>query len=310
MRRTVCVTSCLTLIHVVADTAMAQQEPASTSLRLGYPGKLPSDAEESQQADHGFWVFDRPSEVGSMASDRPGFSDSFSVVPRGYTHLEGGYSFDYDKENGDRTKNHVLGEFSLRTGLFENFELRLKWTGNSFTESHFATTSRWAGRHITANDHDDGGTDMSIGFKTQLLKQNGLVPNLSIIPAISLPTGTGSKWTGDVDPEVRLAWNYGVTEKFSAYGVALAAGISDDDGRVFQAGASLAAFYQFTPKIGGFVEYYGLYPGMRDSDCQHNLDFGPVFLINDNFQIDVRAGVGLNEEAPDFQAGIGFCCRF
>ena len=245
-----------------------------------------------------------------MASDRPGFSDSYSVVPRGYSHLEGGYSFYYDKENGDDTKNHVLGEFSLRTGLFENFELRLKWTGYSFTESHFETTSRWAGRHITATDHDDGGTDMSIGFKTQLLKQNGLVPNLSVIPAISLPTGTGTKSTGDVDPEVRLAWNYGVTDKLTIYGVGLAAGISDDEGRFFQAGASLAAYYQFTPKVGGFVEYYGLYPSTRDSDCQHNLDFGPVFLVNDNFQIDIRAGVGLNEEAPDFQAGIGFCYRF
>jgi hypothetical protein len=72
----------------------------------------------------------------------------------------------------------------------------------------------------------------------------------------------------------------------------------------------LATFYQFTPKLGGFVEYYGLYPSTRGSDCQHNIDFGPVVLVNDNFQIDIRAGFGLNAEAPDFIAGIGFCFRF
>ncbi len=314
MRHPTSVISCFTLIHLVAGFALAQEKSESTSLRLGYPGRQPSNdkaaGEATPEPDRGFWFWDRPSEVGSMASDRPGFSDSYSVVPRGYTQLEGGYSFYYDKENESRTKNQVLGELSLRTGLFENFELRVKWTGYSFTDYNYEGQSRWAGRHIRISDHDDGGTDMSIGFKTQLLKQKGLIPNLSMIPAISLPTGTGSKSTGDVDPEVRLAWNYSLSEKLSMYGVVLAAGISDDEGRFFQSGASLAAFYQFTPKIGGFLEYYGLYPSSRDSDCQHNLDFGPVFLIKDNFQIDVRAGVGLNEEAPDFQAGIGFCYRF
>lgn len=159
-------------------------------------------------------------------------------------------------------------------------------------------------------DHADGGTDMSLGFKTPLLKQDGLIPNLSLIPAISLPTGTSSKSTGDVDPEVRLAWNYGLTDKWSVYGVGLATALTDAHGRYLQSGASLATYYQFTPHLGGFVEYFGVYPGARGGDCQHNIDFGPVILINDNFQIDLRAGFGLNEEAPDFFTGIGFSFRF
>lgn len=253
---------------------------------------------------------ERPPLEGSIAGDRPGFSDTASLVPRGYHHLETGYSFYYDHEDSTRTKNHTLGEFSLRTGVTDKFELRIKWTGFSFTESHFEDTSPWSGRHITRTDHNDGGTDMSIGFKSPLLKQKGLIPNLSIIPAISMPTGSSSKSPGDVDPEVRLAWSYSITEKLTIYGVGLATWLSDGDGRFFQSGASLAAFYPFTSKVGGFIEYYGLYPSTRDSDCQHDLDFGPVFLINENFQIDVRVGVGLNEEASDFQAGIGLCYRF
>jgi len=275
------------------------------------PQEESSGGEEGAEVGkRGFWIFNRPEHVGPMASDRPGFSDSFSVVPRGYSHLEFGYTFAYDEERSDESTNQTLGEFALRTGLTDNFELRIKWTGFSFTESHYKGTSRWAGRHIMITDHDDGGTDMSIGFKSQLLQQHGLVPNLSIIPALSLPTGTASKSTGDVDPEVRLAWNYALSDKWTVYGVGLATWISDDDGRFFQAGASLATAYSFTKTVGGFVEYYGLYPSTRDSDCQHNIDFGPVFLINENFQIDVRVGVGLNEEAPDWLTGIGFCYRF
>jgi hypothetical protein len=207
-------------------------------------------------------------------------------------------------------RNHLLGELSFRTGLFDNFELRIKWAGGSFSDIHEPGLSPYSERPINVEYHDDGGTDMSLGFKSQLLKQDGVIPNLSIIPAISLPTGSQSKSTNDVDPEVRLAWNYGLTDKWSVYGVALATYISDGDGRFFQSGASLATYYQFTPCLGGFVEYFGLYPSTRDSDCQHNINFGPVILLDENFQIDIRAGFGLNEEAPDFFTGIGFCYRF
>lgn len=281
-------------------------QPTSKAQGEGRPG----GNETAVESKPGFWIFNRPQYGGAMSSDRPGFSDSFSVVPCGYSHLEFGYTYAFDEEESDETTNQTLGEFSLRTGLTNNFELRIKWTGFSLRESHSDGISRWAGRHITITDHDDGGTDMGIGFKSQLLQQRGLIPNLSIIPAISLPTGTAGKSTGDVDPEVRLAWNYALSDKWTVYGVGLATWISDDDGRFFQAGASLATSYSFTKQIGGFVEYYGLYPSTRDSDCQHNIDFGPVVLVNPDFQIDIRVGFGLNEEAPGFQVGIGACYRF
>ncbi|MGE0480357.1 MAG: transporter [Phycisphaerae bacterium] len=312
------------VIAVISATVALGQEPstrpaekraAESPFQVGYaeeqPRKeSPAGEEVAEEKPSGFWVFNRSAQVGPMSSDRPGFSDSFALVPRGYTHLEFGYTFAYDREESTRVKNHTPGEFSLRTGLTDEFELRIKWTGYSFTEALFEDTSRWSGRRIMTKDHDDGGTDMSIGFKSPLLKQDRLIPNLSIIPAISLPTGTGSTSTGDVDPEIRLAWNYALTAKWTVYGVGLATVLSDDEGRFFQSGVSLATSYSFTKNFGGFIECYGLYPGSRGSDCQHNIDFGPVILVNDNFQIDLRAGFGLNEEAPDFIAGIGFCFRF
>jgi len=319
-----CVKSCLCVIaagalhgELWAQDAAQTSAHSDLSMRVEDVQAQPSGTEDTTAEsvvakENGFWFWPHPvTKSGNLCTDRPGFSDAVCVIPRGQIQLETGYSFTYDKENETRTKNHLIGEYSLRTGLLENFELRLKWAGFSMTESHFEGGSSFSGRNIMQTDHDDGATDMSIGFKTQLLKQDGLIPNLSIIPAISIPTGTNSKSTGDVDPEVRLAWNYSLSEKLTVYGVGLATWLTDGgEHRFFQSGASLAAFYQFTPKVGGFVEYYGLYPSTRDGDCQHNIDFGPVFLINENFQIDVRAGFGLNEEAPDFQAGIGACYRF
>ncbi len=311
------VAACALPSAIRAQEGAPSPAQSDLSMRLENVSAQPSGSETAApQApateDEGFWIWPHPvAKSGNLCTDRPGFSDAVCVVLRGQIQLETGYSFTYDKENETRTKNHLLGEFSLRNGLVENFELRLKWAGFSMTESHFEGSSRFSGRNIMQTDHEDGATDMSIGFKSQLLKQDGLIPNLSIIPAISIPTGTNSKSTGDVDPEIRLAWNYSLSEKLTVYGVGLATWLTDgEEHRFFQSGASLAAFYQFTPKLGGFVEYYGLYPSTRDGDCQHNIDFGPVILVNENFQIDIRVGVGLNEEAPDFQAGIGACYRF
>ncbi len=303
-------------VAVVCTTAAQASAQSPTTQSVG-PSTAPSapltesEPAATDEASEGLWIFpSRPPVFGPLVTDRPGFSDSVSLVPRGYTQFEFGYTFTLDESGSDVTRNHLIGEYSLRTGLTDWSELRVKWSGLSLTESQFDTTSRWAGRRIRVTDHDDGPTDMSVGFKLPLLEQDGFIPNLSIIPAISIPTGAGGKSSGDVDPEVRFAWNRQLTNEWSVYGVALLTSLSDSDGRYFQSGASLATYYQFTDKLGGFVEYYGLYPGARDNDCQHSLDFGPVILINENFQIDIRAGFGLNDDAPDFFTGIGFSFRF
>jgi hypothetical protein len=172
-------------------TQRATTQPASAPFRLNSADSRPAGQGAKTL---GFWIFpSRPPLEGSMSSDRPGFSDSYALVPRGYHHLEFGYTFAYDREQSTRVKSHTLGEFSLRTGLTDELELRVKWNGFSFTESLFESTSRWSGRRIMTKDHDDGGTDMSVGFKSPLLKQKGLIPNLSIIPAVSLPTGKGQQ---------------------------------------------------------------------------------------------------------------------
>lgn len=167
--------TCL-LFGLASRSAFAQpaQPPQAadekTSLKLG-EAEVPADAEAEK--DDGFWIWpETVAKSGNLCTDRPGFSDAVCVMPRGQIQLESGYSFYYEKESGTRTENHLLGEFSLRTGLMENFELRIKWAGYSITESRFEGTSRWAGRRIMQTDHEDGATDMSIGFKSQLLKQD------------------------------------------------------------------------------------------------------------------------------------------
>jgi len=298
----------------IRSSVRAADEPATTQPATTQPADemlatTTAPAPTTAPSQGGFFIWPEPVPVtGPIVTDRPGFSDSVALVPRGHLQLEGGYSFFYDREGRNRTQTSTFPEGSLRIGLVDWFELRVKWTGWSLTNTLSRGETR-AGREINVTDSVNGTTDLSLGFKSPLTKQDGLIPTLSIIPALSVPVGSESKSTGDVDPEIRLAYAWTI-DKFTLYGVGLAAGVSDSEGRFFQAGASCAAAYQFTDKFAGIVEYFGLYPAVRGADCSQNINIMATYLITENIQFDIRAGFGLNEQADDFSTSAGLSFRW
>jgi len=42
----------------------------------------------------------------------------------------------------------------------------------------------------------------------------------------------------------------------------------------------------------------------------HGTTLGIVYFVTPNLQLDMRAGVGLNEHSNDFLAGLGFAARY
>ncbi|RIK66108.1 MAG: hypothetical protein DCC65_10830 [Planctomycetota bacterium] len=290
------------LAIIAAPIAHAQHE--------GEPQSSQPAAEE--KSPFSFFIWPEPAKLeGPISTDRPGFSTSASLVPRGHMHIEVGHIYSYDQEKRTETQSHLVPGTGLRVGLLDDLELRVNWNGMSLTESKFRDTSP-AGRRFTNHQHDDGAGDMSTGFKFPVLKHTDTnhQPNISLVPTISLPTGGKTKTTGDVDPSILLAWNYPLTEKFTLYGIGSVASISDSDGRFCQSAASFAGSYTISDQWSFFVEYFGIYPNTRNSDCQHNINGGPVFLITDNIQLDLAVGMGLNEEAPDFFVNWGISIRF
>ncbi len=244
-----------------------------------------------------------------LVTDRPDFTESTVTVPYGRMQLEGGYTFTYDSGDGIRTKDHTYPELLLRVGLVEDVELRLGWAGWSHTDESFRTETR-GGRSIRVTDGDDGGNDTSAGFKFHLLDQDGLVPDFGVITELSLPTGAGGQTSGDVDPVVKLLWAYDLTDDLGVAGNVNFAVPTSENGRFFETSASLSFGYAITDRLGSYVEYFGFYPSDRNQADTHFLNGGFTYLITDNLQIDVRAGLGLNDEADDFFTGAGFAIRF
>lgn len=244
-----------------------------------------------------------------MVTDRPDFTESTLTVPRGRAQVELGYTYVYDEEDGVRAGDHVFPESLLRVGLAKDWELRVFWLGGSLTESMFRETND-AGRRVDVKDHEDGATDMSIGFKYHIREQDGWIPDMGVIGEVSIPTGTRSKTSGDVDPGAKFLWSYTLTDRLSLSGNFNIAVPTGEKGRFFQTAASVSMGYAWTDWMGSYVEYFGIYPNDRGSDCAHTVNGGFTFPITDNLQFDVRVGVGLNEEADDLFAGSGLAIRF
>lgn len=244
-----------------------------------------------------------------LITDRPDFTESTEAIPAGHVQIEAGYTFTLDREGTDRTRDHTAPELLFRIGLVENWELRIGWDGYSWTENQFEVESRDEKR-ITQELWTQGANDMSLGFKCKLVEQDGWIPHFGVLGAITLPSGSAGLSSGDVDPELILLWAYDLTDSLAVAGNVGFAVPTQDGSRFFQTSASISIAMAMTERLGAYAEYYGFYPNARGADCAHTFNAGLTYLVSNNFQIDARVGAGLNEEASDFLAGVGFAWRF
>ena len=71
----------------------------------------------------------------------------------------------------------------------------------------------------------------------------------------------------------------------------------------------MALGYGATDQLGLFIEVFGAV-GLSAEDSPASIDGGMTWLFNDDSQLDLFAGVGLNNDADEFFVGIGYSIRW
>lgn len=232
-----------------------------------------------------------------LVTDRPDFTESAETVAPGRFQIEAGYTF---TRTGDE-KEHALGELLLRVGLFKQVELRI--AGNSYV---------W----LDSPDGDANGfEDMSLGAKIKLLdasEQFDLTrPNVAVIVATTLPTGADNIGEDEAQPELKLALAWDLSERFSLGSNLNYAYLSEGGDRFHQFSGSVVLGIKLTEKWGSYIEYFGFVPESDDGPNTSYFDGGFTYLIDDNLQLDARAGVGVfNGRSPDYFTGAGVSWRW
>ena len=143
-----------------------------------------------------------------LVTDRPDFTEASSVVGLGVTQLEMGYTFVYNDDRGERVETHSFGEPLLRTGILANwFELRL---------AVFPLTQRAMTRAMS--DATSGVSDVYVGAKIGLTPQDGILPEMALIPQTFMPTGSAGFTSDRWEPGVNWIYAWDVTDCVSTAG--------------------------------------------------------------------------------------------
>ena len=238
-----------------------------------------------------------PDLCAPLVTDRPDFTEASSTVGRGVAQLEVGYTYTSDSDSDETS--HSYPEPLLRYGIFaEWLELRLGW---NYSDGDIAGLT------------NSGAEDLYFGFKIGLTPQEGILPEMALIPQMSLPTGDGDLSADEALPGLNWCYGWDVTECIST-GASTQFNRAVDDGTddtYTEWAQSWTVAYQLTERVGAYTEWFGLFPQGADTMLPENyFNGGFSYLLNNNLQWDVRAGVGLNEAADDYFVGTGMSVRF
>ncbi|MBK7689798.1 MAG: transporter [Bacteroidetes bacterium] len=224
--------------------------------------------------------------------DRPDLTESPFLTPKGYVQVEAGLLAEKTPAAIDFKTPTVLFKY----GLTKKFELRLiaemNWTdvGNN----NFGVPPVW------------------IGFKSSLIDEKGIVPQVSFIGHLALDeVATSSYKEKHIAPKFRFVFQHTLSKKFSiGYNAGMEwDGATADPALIY----TLTSGYAITDKFGCFVELFG--DKNQNVSASTNADAGFTFLVNNNAMADISGGLrllgpGLTSIGSEFFISMGYSFRF
>lgn len=221
--------------------------------------------------------------------DRPDQTECPFITPEKYIQIENGFTI----ENNDINQKSFIYPTTLwKYGVNQKFELRL--------------ITELASEKINGKTNT-GIQPITIGFKTSLFEEKGIIPKTSFIGHITTDKiGTKAFHTKYIAPSFRFTMQHTLSKKVSlAYN--LGAEWNGEDAEQIYI-YTLTTGVSLTDKLGCYTELYGFIPGYNKAD--HRFDGGFTYLINNNFIIDLSGGIGLTKNAQNNYVSFGLSYRF
>jgi len=227
-------------------------------------------------------------ESASIVTDRPDFTESPQTVPRGKIQIESGATF----TRGGGEKEQSLGEVLVRVSLGNRSELRIG----------VPNYLRLRGGGETAAGMDDA----FLGGKWVLREGSGRQPQIALLAGSTLPTGSRRMAERAYQQEAVVAAALDLTDKIALSTNVGFARASSEGARFTQVFASLSVGYSLSEKWGSYVEAYGFNRVQSGGSSQQYFNGGLTYLVNDDFQLDARIGLGLQGGAQSRERFVGF----
>lgn len=221
-----------------------------------------------------------------IVTDRPDVTESSIVVPKESLQVENGATWTTD----EGSQIFDLSESLIRVGVSDRTEIR------------FVVPNYMGG--ITGSDATGFG-DMALGMKQQIGPLPGNV-DLSVIVAVSLPTGARQVSTHGHDPFLKFPWSKELPAGWSIGGMESLFWNTDGHRRNDDWESTFYLEKEITKPWDVFVEYAGDFT-QRDSP-KEIAHFGTAYRVTSRQQVDFHFGFGVSHAAPHhfFAAGYSF----
>jgi hypothetical protein len=221
--------------------------------------------------------------------DRPDQTECPFITPVHYIQMENGFNL----ENTDKNSRSFVYPTSLiKYGINEKFELR-------FIAEYMTLQN--------AGKKQSGLMPLTLGFKTALMEEKGIIPKTSFIGHITT-SKAGSKefQTPYIAPSFRFTMQHTISKKMVlAYNLGAEwNGIDPDETYIY----TLTTGFSLTERLGCYTELYGFIRPYLNPD--HRCDGGFTYLVNQNFMMDISGGFRLTENAPRNYISLGLSYRF
>ena len=220
-----------------------------------------------------------------IQADRPDQTECAFTVPAGFFQFESGFAYERDREDVETyTAPTVLWKY----GINERIEARL------ITE-------------ITSVDDETGLLPITVGFKTKICEERGVLPTTAFIGHLTTSNaGSEDFQTPYAAPAFRFTMQHTLSPKFNL-GYNLGAewdGVSALPVYIY----TLTTGYSIAGKLGAYIEVYGF--TSEETKPDHRLDGGITYLLSDNTMADLSGGTGISGEAGGYYVSVGLSCRF
>ena len=223
-----------------------------------------------------------------IVTDRPDVTEASIVVPKGSLQFENGMTWTRDHER----QALDLSETLIRLGISAKTEIRM------VLPNYFSG--------LSGPGALSGFDDFALGMKRQIGPLPGGV-YLSVIAAISLPTGGHQISTHGFDPFVKFPWSKDLKAGWSIGGMQSVFWFTQDGKRNPTWEPTVYLEKEIAKPMDVFLEYAGDFPQAGGS--RQIVHFGTAYRISPAQQVDCHFGFGVSHAAPTRFVGVGYSFR-
>jgi len=226
-----------------------------------------------------------------LVTDRPGQSNSPSLIPTGAVQVESGLVV--EKDRSQSTVNYTYNNTLLKFGVNDNFEARvaLSYVGQQSI--------------LKTEPPQNGFSPISIGAKIRLFQEKSLWTSAALLTHVNVKSNSGALSPNYTSTDVTLAFMHALKRFSLTYNGGL-----KWDGYT-PAPTWLYTFslgYETSEKTAVFFETYGFLPEQRHMD--YRTDAGFTWKIAPMIQYDISGGIGLTGKQAPFFFSTGLSARF